>query len=568
MRPEHDAAVNIRALLEGEPALTTRDVVAVIHEVCAHPGPAFPSGPEDLWLTSGGELLVEPSLPAVSLGDARLAVAQLLETMLPAADHGATRAVSNPLRRLPARLRAASGDLGPQDRNDLQSILAWHVGGDARQVLRELARRIAPKDTDGMAPAVLVAPALQHEAAALPAPRPPNPAVAMAAARAVMHVPTASAVDDDLDLYAGHLHGRPAPAALEAPHDAGRRPLVAMVPAIAAAALIVASGFASYWWVRDDAAAPGRSSERRVAAAADAASELEAQLGVVVDAAAVAADLDAPVIGPGTVTQSARPLLLPTAEGAFSPAFATSGRELFFHAGRTQAGRLLVADLDERGQVARVSALLDEPARNYHPRVSPDGRLLAFDSDRGGERSVYVAERDGSNAQPVSGNGYAAVPSWSPDMKWLAFVRGEATRPRVWNLWLRNLSTGALQRHTFHRSGQVWGASWFPDGRSLCYSHEDQLVISHLDGREDIVIDTPRAGRLVRTPAVSPDGRRVVFQVFKDGVWLLDVPTRKMQRILGDRTAEEFSWAPDGSQIAFHSRRDGAWRIWMLNVPG
>ncbi len=262
----------------------------------------------------------------------------------------------------------------------------------------------------------------------------------------------------------------------------------------------------------------------------------------------------------------AEPLSLPAAAGAFSPTFALSGRELVFHAGREGTGRLLVASLDDDGQVSRVSALVDDRARNYHPRVSPDGQLLAFDSDRDGERRVYVSERDGSNAQPMSGNGYGAVPSWSPDMKWLAFVRGEPTRPRVWNLWLRDLSSGALQRHTSFRSGQVWGASWFPDGRALCYTHETRLIISHLDGRDDIVIDTPRRGRLVRTPAVSPDGRRVIFQVFRDGVWLLHLPTMRMERILDDPTAEEFSWAPDGRRVAYHSRRDGTWRIWMMPV--
>jgi Tol biopolymer transport system component len=153
-------------------------------------------------------------------------------------------------------------------------------------------------------------------------------------------------------------------------------------------------------------------------------------------------------------------------------------------------------------------------------------------------------------------------------MKWLAFVRGEEARPGVWNLWLRDLSSGAMHRHTSFRLGQVWGASWFPDGRSLCYSHEDQLVISQLEPRQDIVMDTPRPGHLVRTPAVSPDGLRIVFQVFKDGGWLVNVQTGEVQRILDDPTAEEFSWAPDGRRIAYHSRRDGAWRIWTMQVPG
>jgi Tol biopolymer transport system component len=58
-----------------------------------------------------------------------------------------------------------------------------------------------------------------------------------------------------------------------------------------------------------------------------------------------------------------------------------------------------------------------------------------------------------------------------------------------------------------------------------------------------------------------------VFQVFRDGVWLLDVRTREMRRILDDATAEEFAWAPDGRRIAYHSRRDGVWKIWVMSVP-
>jgi len=78
---------------------------------------------------------------------------------------------------------------------------------------------------------------------------------------------------------------------------------------------------------------------------------------------------------------------------------------------------------------------------------------------------------------------------------------------------------------------------------------------------------TPLAGHLVRTPAVSPDGRRIVFQVQRDGVWILDLQTKAMSRLLNDATAEEFAWQPDGKRIAFHSRRDGQWRIWITTPP-
>ena len=75
----------------------------------------------------------------------------------------------------------------------------------------------------------------------------------------------------------------------------------------------------------------------------------------------------------------------------------------------------------------------------------------------------------------------------------------------------------------------------------------------------------PVANRLVRTPAVSPDGRYVIFQVARAGGWLLDLRDGSMRCVLSDPTAEEFAWSPDGRRVAFHSRRDGEWGIWAAS---
>ena len=262
----------------------------------------------------------------------------------------------------------------------------------------------------------------------------------------------------------------------------------------------------------------------------------------------------------------ARALDLPVQGGAFSPSFAASGTQLLFHAGHNSSGRLFEVSLDGGRRASDVMPLLDGRGRTYHARPSPDGHWVAFDSDRDGERGVYVAARDGSQVARVSGDGFAAVPSWSPDMRWLAFVRAEPQRSKVWNLWLRDVKTGELTRQTEFRSGQVWGASWFPDGRSLCYSHEDRLFVVKPGAGGVTSFDSPIKGRLVRTPAVSPDGKTIVFQVYRDGAWLLDVASGTMHRILADPTAEEFAWDPSGEQIAYHSRRYGQWRIWLLTM--
>jgi len=231
------------------------------------------------------------------------------------------------------------------------------------------------------------------------------------------------------------------------------------------------------------------------------------------------------------------------------------------------------AETDTRGAILRITSIVDDRAHNFHARPSPDGKRIAFDSDREGERAVYVADAEGRDVQRISGEGFAAVPSWSPDGRTIAFVRAEPDRPgaalrpaieRVWNLWTADLATGVMRRLTSHRVGQPWGGSWFPDGRRIAYSHEKRLVILDLASGKEVVYPSPVKGRLVRTPAVSPDGARVVFQVHHDGAWILELRDGSMRKVLADPSAEEYAWSPDGRRLAYHSRSVGGWGIWMM----
>jgi Tol biopolymer transport system component len=248
---------------------------------------------------------------------------------------------------------------------------------------------------------------------------------------------------------------------------------------------------------------------------------------------------------------------------AFSPSYAHNGNAIYFHAGRAGAS-LMRAAIDPDGRVTDVATVLNDGASNYHVTASPNGTQIAFDSDRGGVRGVYVAAADGSGARRVSGPGYAAVPSWSPDGRRLAFIKSEPGRRNVWNVWVVDLPGGVLHRVTNHTSGQAWGASWFPDGKHIAYSREKQLVIADLIAGTATAIGSPIRGHLVRTPAVSPDGARVIFQVSGDGAWMLDVARQRVRRVLADRSAEEFVWSPDGHRIAYHSVRNGQWAVWTM----
>ena len=249
---------------------------------------------------------------------------------------------------------------------------------------------------------------------------------------------------------------------------------------------------------------------------------------------------------------------------AYSPAFGPGGEALYFHEQRDGASVLKVGHTAGRGGLTTVSSILDDRALNFHPRPSPDGSRIAFDSDRDGTRGVFVAASDGSGVRRISGLGYAAVPSWSPDGTQVAFVRAEEAAPKVWNVWLARPNGSGLRRLTHHRVGQAWGASWFPDGRRVAYSVETRLVVLDLRTGRARTFASPAPGRLLRTPAVSPDGKRIIFQVHRQGAWLLDLATGGMRRVLDDPTAEEYTWAPDGRRVAFHSRRSGQWSVWVM----
>jgi len=252
-----------------------------------------------------------------------------------------------------------------------------------------------------------------------------------------------------------------------------------------------------------------------------------------------------------------------TNANAFSPAFSSDGTAIFFHTGRERDGRSAIEVAHTDGDLG-IMTIVDGRSHNYHAQPSPDGRFVAFDSDRDGERGVYVANSDGSHVRRVSGAGFAAVPTWSRNNEWLAYIRAEADKPAVWNLWVQPAVGGSARRITNYRYGQTWAASWFPDDRRIAYSHEDMLWVKDLQTGEATRYRTPVKGQLVRTPAVSPDGTKIIFQVFRHGAWLLDLADGSVQRVLTDPTAEEFAWSPDGRRVAFHSRRDGQWVIYVL----
>lgn len=526
----------------------------------AEPRPALMPAPGKRFVANGPDELEPAASDAITVSDIRRA----------------RRATGMPLVQVAERSRIPLGLLRQLEWGYLANWPSGHYGRT------QLIRYARATGLDEQLVVSAIAPLLAHTEPGRATSTDQGAAAATPAAAAVR--PSEIVVEvEDLPLAAPVLF--PTRPASRMPVRAERaRPSRTGAKALASLAIpaLLALGILPVWWAQrtaspapDDPTAAVEPAVRRGPGAPEPEPRASAAAGVepaagspsATGADAAPADERPAVDAEPAYEEAERPAYrLVAADAAFSPSFASAGSAMFYHDGddRTGGSALIRADTDSRGSTLRITRIVDDSANNFHVRPSPDGTRIAFDSDRGGVRGVYVADADGRNVRRVSPEGFAAVPSWSPDGSMLAFVRAEDGQAKVWNLWTLDLATGELAQVTRHRYGQTWGGSWFPDGRRLAYSHEDRLVIHDRHTGNERVFRSPRKGRLVRTPAVSPDGRRVMFQVSRDGAWMLELADGSMRRVLEDRTAEEFTWAPDGRRVAYHSRQSGAWGVWVM----
>lgn len=509
--------VSLAELSSAELRLRPAEAVAIVAEICrqnlARVLPGIPS-PAVIRLLQDGGIAIEGPVRASHDDVARAAT--LLNTLLPGFDAPPEFRASGALRLLSARALGQL-DLPPfQSLEDFTAALSRFTTLEARETAAALFRA-------------------WQNAQATPVDAP------------VADREQSLAIDDPLP---------------DAPlfHDRREQPVAGRGSrwgwAAAALVLLCGSAMAGWYWAGSRmggvAAPPAPTVEARPAAEPAVAQEVPQ------------APSSATVAAPVPVATSLREVSARVIRAsAYSPAFGP-GAALYFHEQRGRTSVLKVAHTRADGEITNVASIGDDRALNFHPRPSPDGSRIAFDSDRDGTRAVYVADADGSHIQRISGAGYAAVPSWSPDGTRIAFVRAEPSTPSVWNVWIAAPDGTKLRRVTEHRVGQSWGASWFPDGRRLAYSVETRLVVLNLATGKRETFDSPVPGKLVRTPAVAPDGGRIIFQVFREGVWLLDLDGGGMRRVLSDPSAEEFTWSPAGDRVAFHSRRSGQWSVWVM----
>jgi Tol biopolymer transport system component len=180
--------------------------------------------------------------------------------------------------------------------------------------------------------------------------------------------------------------------------------------------------------------------------------------------------------------------------------------------------------------------LTDDAFRDRGPSWSPDGKQIAFYSDRSGGYQVWTIRPDGSGLEQLTQiQGSVNYPVWSPDGRRIAI----AVIPGAW--YLIDVAAGGFPRPSrlmpsIGREEAFWPLSWSPDGQRLAGVVVQQNgtvraigTYSFGTGQYEVVDVGP--GGLWRIPVWLADSRRLLVRD-RWGIFLLDTFTKKMRRLI------------------------------------
>ncbi|HKF51693.1 MAG TPA: LpqB family beta-propeller domain-containing protein [Candidatus Acidoferrales bacterium] len=205
------------------------------------------------------------------------------------------------------------------------------------------------------------------------------------------------------------------------------------------------------------------------------------------------------------------------------------------------------------------------------PALSPDGRSVAFVSNRDGHYNIYVGLTGGGSLVQVTNDAnLKARPAWSPDGATLAYAR--LNDSGLWDIWEVPALGGTPRPVILDATDPAWS----PDGRSLAYENgaDETLWISGVQGENaHRVLPPPNSFTRDTEPRFSPDGSQIAFISRRQGpggtVSVVDIASGKARELTNDdELALSPAWSPDGRSIYSASSRGGTVNIWKNSLRG
>lgn len=213
--------------------------------------------------------------------------------------------------------------------------------------------------------------------------------------------------------------------------------------------------------------------------------------------------------------------------------------------------------------------------RNYSPRWSPDGKQLAFVSDRNGKGQIFVMNKEGGEARQVTNcpNG-ATNPVWSPDGTKIAF---NTTLKKDESLSQKSKDEEKKEKELVPL--EVNKMMYKSDAAGFWDGAYQQVAVVHLYTEEAELLTSGE--HHYQLQSWSPNGKEIALTAnlsedkdfsFINDVYLLNTESKELQRLTaGTGSFGNVSWSPDGNYLGMfgHEREyENAtyMKLWIYHI--
>lgn len=228
-------------------------------------------------------------------------------------------------------------------------------------------------------------------------------------------------------------------------------------------------------------------------------------------------------------------------------------------------------------------------AWEVQPRFSPDGKRIAFTSDRGGGDNIWIMNRDGSDKRQVTKEEFRLLnqPSWSPDGRYVVAKKHFTTGRSLGTgeIWIYHVSGGGgvqlVKKPSEKHQKELGEPIYAPDGKSVYYtrnitpggtfiyaqdSNSDLFNIEKYDLETgEVTTAVSGLGGSVR-PNPSPDGKKIAFvrrEMTRSKLYVKDLESGVERKVYDDLDQDvqetwavtgvypNMDWTPDSREIIF-----------------